>query len=39
MRETVGGGAHGTAAAIVKAADALWDTQGGHYPTIAATST
>jgi hypothetical protein len=25
MRETVGAGAHGTAAAMVKAADALWD--------------
>jgi hypothetical protein len=25
MRDTVGEGAHGTAAAMVKAADALWD--------------
>jgi hypothetical protein len=30
MRETVGAGAHGMAAAMVKAADALWDAQGGH---------
>ncbi len=39
MRETVGAGAHGTAAAMVKAADALWDTRGGHDPSIAAAST
>jgi hypothetical protein len=39
MRETVGAGAHGMAAAMVKAADALWDTQGGHDPTVAAAST
>jgi hypothetical protein len=38
MRETVGSGAHGTAAAMVKAADALWDAQGGHDPTVAAAS-
>jgi hypothetical protein len=38
MRETVGTGAHGTAAAMVKAADALWDAQGGHDPTVAAAS-
>jgi hypothetical protein len=39
MRETVGAGAHGTAAAMVKAADALWDAQGGRDPTVAAAST
>jgi hypothetical protein len=39
MRETVGAGAHGTAAAIVKAADALWDARGGHDPTVAAALT
>jgi hypothetical protein len=39
MRETVGAGAHGTAAATVKAADALWDARGGHDPTVAAAST
>jgi hypothetical protein len=39
MRETVGAGALGTAAAMVKAADTLWDAQGGHNPTVAATST
>jgi hypothetical protein len=39
MRETVGAGAHKTAAAMVKAADALWDARGGHDPTVAATST
>jgi hypothetical protein len=39
MRETVGAGAHGTAAAMVKAADALWDAWGGHDPTVAAAST
>jgi hypothetical protein len=38
MRETVGAGAHKTAAAMVKAADALWDARGGHDPTVAATS-
>ncbi len=37
MRETVG--AHKTAAAMVKAADGLWDAQGGHNPTVAAAST
>ncbi len=31
MRETVGAGDHKTAAAMVKAADALWDARGGHY--------
>ncbi len=40
MRETVGAGAHKTAAAMVKAADALWDARGGgHDPTFAAAST
>jgi hypothetical protein len=36
MREAVGAGYHGTAAAMVKAADALWDARGGHHPTVAA---
>ncbi len=39
MRETVGAGAHGTAAAMVKTADALWDAWGGHDPTVTAAST
>jgi hypothetical protein len=39
MRETVGAGAHKTAAAMVKAADTLWDAQGGHDPTGAAALT
>jgi hypothetical protein len=39
MRETVGAGAYGTAAAVVKAADALWDARGGHGPTVAAALT
>jgi hypothetical protein len=39
MRETVGAGAHGTAAAMVKAADALWDARGSHDPTVAEPST
>jgi hypothetical protein len=39
MRETVGAGAHKTAAAMVKAADALWDARGGNDPTVAAAST
>jgi hypothetical protein len=39
MRETVGAGAHKTTAAMVKAADALWDARGGHDPTVAAAST
>ncbi len=38
MRETIGAGAHGTAAAMVKA-DALWDARGGHDPMVAAAST
>jgi hypothetical protein len=33
MRETVGAGNHMTAAAMVKAADALWDARGGHGAT------
>jgi hypothetical protein len=37
MRETVGAGNHMTAAAMVKAADALWDARGGHDPTVATT--
>jgi hypothetical protein len=36
MRETVGVGAHKTAAAMVKSTDTLWDAQGGHDPTVAA---
>ncbi len=32
MRETVGAGAHKTAAAMVKAADTLWDAWGGPRP-------
>jgi hypothetical protein len=39
MREAVGAGSHGTAAAMVKAADALWDARGCHDPTVAAAST
>ncbi len=39
MRETVGAGNHTTAAAMVKAADALWDARGGHNPTVAAATT
>jgi hypothetical protein len=39
MRETVGAGDHRTAAAMVKAAVALWDAWGGHDPTVAAAST
>jgi hypothetical protein len=39
MREAVGAGTHETAAAMVKAADALWDARGGHNPTVAATLT
>jgi hypothetical protein len=38
-RETLGAGAHGTAATMVKAANALWDAWGSHDPTVAATST
>jgi hypothetical protein len=39
MRETVAAGAHGMAAAMVKAADALLDARGGHDPSVAAAST
>jgi hypothetical protein len=39
MRESVEAGAYGTAVAMVKAADALWDARGGHNPTFAAAST
>ncbi len=39
MQKAVGAGNHKTAAAMVKAADALWDARGGHNPTVAATST
>ena len=39
MRETVGASTHGTAAAMVKVAEALWDARGGHDPTVAASST
>jgi hypothetical protein len=39
MRETVGAGNHMTAAAMVKAADALWDARGGHDPTVVAATT
>jgi hypothetical protein len=39
MRETVGAGNHTTAAAMVKAADALCNARGGHDPTVAATMT
>jgi hypothetical protein len=35
MREAVSAGNHKTAAAVVKAADALWDARGGHGPTVA----
>ncbi len=33
MRETVGAGAHGTATAMVKGVDALWDTRGSRLDT------
>jgi hypothetical protein len=39
MRESVGAGNHTTAAAMVKAADALWDAQSSHDPTVAAATT
>ncbi len=39
MREATGVGTHTTAAAMVKAADALWDTRGGHNPTFTAALT
>jgi hypothetical protein len=39
MRETVGVGNYMTAAAMVKAVDAMWDAGGGHDPTVAAAMT
>jgi hypothetical protein len=39
MREAVGAGNHKTAAAMVKAADAVWDARGGHHHTVAAATT
>jgi hypothetical protein len=39
MHETVGAGNHTTSAAMVKAADALWDARGGYDPTVAAATT
>jgi hypothetical protein len=39
IRETVGAGNHKTAADIGKAADASWDTRGGHDPMVAAAMT
>ncbi len=39
MHETVGADNHTTAAAMGKAADALWDARGGHDPTVAAATT
>jgi hypothetical protein len=39
MRETVRAGNHMTAVAMVKAADALWDAQGGHDTMVAAATT
>jgi hypothetical protein len=39
MSEAVGTGNHKTAAAIVKAADALWDARGSHGPTVTAATT
>ncbi len=39
MHETVGVGNHMTAAAMVKATDALWDARGGHDPTVTAATT
>jgi hypothetical protein len=39
IRETVGAGTYGMAAAILKAADALWDARGGHDPTATAALT
>jgi hypothetical protein len=35
MREAVGADTHTTAAAVVKAVDALWDARGSHDPTVA----
>ncbi len=39
MREMVSTGNHKTAAAIVKAMDALWDARGDHNPMVAAAMT
>jgi hypothetical protein len=39
MRQVVGAGNHKTATDVVKAADVLWDAQGGHDPTVAAAMT
>jgi hypothetical protein len=39
MREALGAGNHKTAAAMVNAADALWDAQGSDDPTVAAATT
>ncbi len=39
LQEAVGAGTHKAAAAMVKAADALWDARGGHNPTVAAALT
>ncbi len=39
MRQAVGAGNHMTAAAVVKAVDALWDARGGHDPMVAAATT
>jgi hypothetical protein len=39
MREAVGALTHEMAAAMVKAADALWDARGGHNPTVTVAST
>jgi hypothetical protein len=39
MHETVGAGNNITAAAMVKAADTLWDARSGHNPTVAAATT
>jgi hypothetical protein len=39
MRKAVGAGNHKTAAAILKAADTLWDSCGGHDPMVATATT
>jgi hypothetical protein len=39
MQEAVGSGDHKTAAAMVRAAGASWDSRGGNDPTVAATMT
>jgi hypothetical protein len=39
MRKAVSAGNDKTAAAIVKAADTLWDARGGHEPMVAAAPT